>query len=49
MSQMLFWMIVAYSSFVLTCLAKILYEWQERRSEQRAVERRVKALRWRVR
>ena len=32
-------------SAALVLLSKILYEWQERWSEQRAVDKRVRALR----
>jgi hypothetical protein len=33
----------------LTWLSHWLYEWQERRAECREMEKRIKALRWRVR
>ena len=45
MSQLEFWMIAIFCGIALTLLAHCLYEWQERRSERRAMEERVRALR----
>ena len=44
MSQILFWMIALSGGSALTWLAHWLYEWQERRSERKAMERRFAAL-----
>jgi hypothetical protein len=49
MSQILFWMIALSGGFALTWLAYVIYEWQERRSEQREADKRIRALKWRVR
>jgi len=49
MSQLEFWTIVLFCGSVLTLLAHWLYEWQERRAERKAVDKRVRALKWRVR
>jgi biopolymer transport protein ExbB/TolQ len=46
---LLFWTIVAFSALALTWLARLLYEWQEKRCRRREAQRRLRTLFWRGR
>jgi nicotinamide riboside transporter PnuC len=45
----LLWATMIVTCFLLACVVLLgLYEWQERRSERKEMEERVRALRWRL-